>query len=479
MAGSLEGKLSQSYGELLKPCKVLIVEDDPDFRRTMVLILRAYGYDVLEAQNGREALCKFSEANPNLVISDINLPEMNGVELFKEIKKVKETTPVVLMTGFSELMNVSDAYTLGVTEFISKPFDKEDLLSCLQLVQHTWTQGLSGETGINIDSDYCRIHIDDFLSGSQLQSDIFLRLSSTKYLKVAKKGSSVSPQRLESYKSKGLDYLYIKKEEFSTYLGFNLSISKVASDKGAKISRHKKMKLLKHAIEVCLQDAYVNGLSKDKFFAAKGLVESTLNVMVDNGDIFSMLNMLKEHQDKIYSHSMGVSLYAIAIAQQMGWTSASTQFKIAMAGLLHDIGKKEIPVDILDKPRILLKAEEVMLLESHTIRGQALLAQIPGVPEEVAMVAAQHHENLMGLGYPYRLPRQRIHPLARLISVADDFCNLTLSAINPVSALEAIDHIWNLKKNDLDPHGIKALMLLWKVPLPKELQNLQMMKATG
>lgn len=131
------------------------------------------------------------------------------------------------------------------------------------------------------------------------------------------------------------------------------------------------------------------------------------------------------------------------IAKQMGWTSPATQFKVSIVGLFHDVGKKEIDCAILDKPRASMTAEDLKVLESHPIRGMEILSQIASVPGDGVQITLQHHERDQGTGYPHHLTKMRIHPLARLIAVADEFCKLAIkgpdsSGLSPFHALERL-----------------------------------------
>jgi HD-GYP domain-containing protein (c-di-GMP phosphodiesterase class II) len=124
------------------------------------------------------------------------------------------------------------------------------------------------------------------------------------------------------------------------------------------------------------------------------------------------------------SHSIGVAIWSCLIARHVGWAGESTYFKLAVSALFHDIGEREMPDEIAGKARFELTKEERKLIEAHTFRGRDILQSVPGMPEDAAAVALQHHELVSGGGYPYSLKFDQIHPFARLISVADHFCEL-------------------------------------------------------
>ncbi|SCH79999.1 Uncharacterized response regulatory protein SA0215 [uncultured Ruminococcus sp.] len=114
--------------------KVLIVDDEKLFRDHLRTILCRHQEDFFvcgEAKNGQEALSVMASEYPNIVLADINMPHMDGVEFTKHLKEMSPMTEVVLITGFSEFEYARQAVQLGVLEYILKPFTEEELIECL------------------------------------------------------------------------------------------------------------------------------------------------------------------------------------------------------------------------------------------------------------------------------------------------------------------------------------------------------------
>ena len=124
--------------------KILVVDDEPDVRESISLILRnkmseANRYEITACSNAREALEKISENNIEVVLSDINMPEISGIELLEKVRKGKgnRQLPVILMTGFADLDIAVGAIKQGVFDFIIKPVHPEHLLHAInKAVQH-------------------------------------------------------------------------------------------------------------------------------------------------------------------------------------------------------------------------------------------------------------------------------------------------------------------------------------------------------
>lgn len=449
---------------------VLIVDDEPEVRSALTTILTQENYSVIEAKDGRIARALLERQWPDAIISDVRMPNEDGLQLLSEVRSASNI-PFILMTGFSEIFEIKDAQSRGATDFLLKPFKRDELLAALNLALHTeriYSQPVAIKEDENQDLDYCRLSIDEFVAGRVSLADIFVRLTERKYVQVARGGSELSLDRIQAYKEKGLHYLYIRKSDFAKYIGLNIELTKVIGEK-SNIPKSRKIRLLKHTNEILLQDVYVNGVNKEKLETSAAMVEALVSTLSEDKELFNLLELLQTHSDHLYAHSLGVSLYSTMIAKHVGWTSAPTLFKIAMGGLLHDIGKKEIAREILDKPRQSLSSEEREIYETHPIRGKELLSLVKSVPDDVIQITMHHHENLVGRGFPYRLMKSKIHPLARLIAVVNEFCDLTLksaSESNPLTADEAFQRLHSLKGQELDLGILRSMMELFGHPIP-------------
>ncbi len=106
------------------PC-VLVVEDDPDLREAMQVILEDAGYSAIVAADGREALERVAESPPRVVLMDLHLPEMSGQEALTHLRRLPQHIPVVFMSGFRVRQ---DAETYGADAHLEKPFAIGDML---------------------------------------------------------------------------------------------------------------------------------------------------------------------------------------------------------------------------------------------------------------------------------------------------------------------------------------------------------------
>lgn len=449
-------------------CKhILVVDDDTLFRGALVAAVTSAGFQVSSAEHAKTAQDIVGMGGIDLVISDINMPGISGTDLLLFIKQTCPDVPVILMTGFSELQATVEAHAMGASGFLAKPFKKEDLLQIIDQILNPVVIKQENENA-KTDNDYCKIAIDDFVSGQEIKFDVYIRLSEIKYVKIAHQGENIPMERIHAYKEKNIQYLYMTKEAFQQYLGFNLQLAPLVL-KSKSLSIEKKVSFLKHTSDVMLEHLHLNGVNKESFQAAKTVIESTTSLLTDNESTMDLLTHLNSHADFLYAHALGVSMYGVMIAKKMKWITPSNIYKVAMGGLMHDIGKKEIDRDILLKKRKDLTSAEIKIYESHPYRGMEILSGIHGVPTDVLQIVAQHHENCQGLGFPLRVPKNRIHPMAKVIAVANEFCGFVIK--NPAEDLHtpvnAINKMLLLHSEKLDHTAFAALMQIFGVKPPE------------
>ncbi len=108
--------------------RILVVDDEPQIVRVLRAALQSNGYEIFTASNGADALQVFLDANPDLVITDLVMPEMDGVELTREIRQ-RASTPVIVVSVRSQEREKIRALDEGADDYITKPFAIQELLA--------------------------------------------------------------------------------------------------------------------------------------------------------------------------------------------------------------------------------------------------------------------------------------------------------------------------------------------------------------
>lgn len=115
---------------------IMVVDDNPDIITIVKTILEGKGYQVLSASSGQELLNLLTDRKPDLVILDIMMPEMDGLEVLGRLKAVTETAsiPVILLTAKVQYEDVLGGYKLGADYYITKPFTSTQLVNGINLL---------------------------------------------------------------------------------------------------------------------------------------------------------------------------------------------------------------------------------------------------------------------------------------------------------------------------------------------------------
>ncbi len=119
---------------MTKQSKILVVDDEEDTRELFHIVLSDEGYHVTLAKNGDEALTLFKAGSFDLVISDIIMPDTDGLQLLEEIRKTGPTVDVIITTGLGQVDAYIKAMSLGAVEYLNKPIDMRELKGIVQKV---------------------------------------------------------------------------------------------------------------------------------------------------------------------------------------------------------------------------------------------------------------------------------------------------------------------------------------------------------
>jgi DNA-binding NarL/FixJ family response regulator len=111
--------------------RLLVVDDDPSLLRAVAETLRAEGYEVTTARRGADALVRVAEALPDLIVSDIRMPGMDGYELVRNLRAASRTRliPIVFLTAKDETADRIAGFRTGVDAYLTKPFEPDELLA--------------------------------------------------------------------------------------------------------------------------------------------------------------------------------------------------------------------------------------------------------------------------------------------------------------------------------------------------------------
>lgn len=106
---------------------ILIVDDEQSYRQLLTLVFESDGHSIRTASNGREAVAQVNREAPDVIISDVRMPDMDGIEMLRTVRETHQDLGVVFMTAHASVESAREAFKLGADDFITKPFDVEEL----------------------------------------------------------------------------------------------------------------------------------------------------------------------------------------------------------------------------------------------------------------------------------------------------------------------------------------------------------------
>ncbi|MCB0386962.1 MAG: HD domain-containing protein, partial [Bdellovibrionales bacterium] len=274
-----------------------------------------------------------------------------------------------------------------------------------------------------------------------------IRLAGNRYVKIGHHGSPPSREQIETYRNKGAQHLYLRKEDLGKLIHFNVQVAKAATQLSISDSIERTL-FLRYTAETILEQTFVVGMNQPAFKSASEFIEIVLSSFENENSLLDQLIQLDGEMNWIYRHSLAVSIYSIMIARQMGSFSLQQVLTAGLAGLFHDAGKRELDPHLMEKSPGLLSLAERETLRTHPTLSREILERSHGIHPDLPLIVEQHHEQLDGKGYPKGLKESQIHPLALVVSGANILAKLVLP---PRQRAGKLDFTQALQKLTSDP----------------------------
>ena len=433
--------------------KILIVDDEPAICGLVEAYLKKKGYDVAAANNGGDALSIVKSGSIDLVISDIKMPGMSGIELLQKIREYSGTLPVLLATGFPTMETAIGALKAGAFDYIAKPFHFEEIG---EKIRRALLQRQLQEENI-LFSKLISLHEVTKILASTLDSAELNRkfLDFSTRLARADGGSIIFADEnkklsLAEKNGDGFKADFWVTQTFVAAARWVLEHQEPLVIEGGKEPPAEDLRPLPTGIQ-----AYVAFPLKtpSRIIGVLNLVRQTggdpfsnidlelINVLASQASIsienvrlyqdirdnylktISAFALAVEAKDEYtHGHSENVMTFTIMIAKHLNLPPDEIeQFKYA--GLLHDIGKIGVSERILNKPDK-LTSQEFNEIKKHPVLGSKIIANVPFLKLLVPLVL-HHHEFFGGGGYPAGISGNDIPLGARILAVADAFEAMT------------------------------------------------------
>lgn len=264
---------------------------------------------------------------------------------------------------------------------------------------------------------------DFFFDGMVLPVDVFLKLRDGQYLVIGKHSEKCAFSTLHSYKNAN-SLVFVKKQDKGVLIDTVTQFTeKVVSQKGIPDSI--KTKFILGLTENALAAFDGKNFTSVAELGRVSQMITNMSKTVSNFD--EIMAILRELKDEDAKHAMATCMVSVMIAEETGMTLKNAIEKLSLGALLHDVGLKHIPPEILAKPRHKWTLEENATYETHPLKGVEMLRDLKDISNDILLIVAEHHENAVGTGFPKKIRDVKISPLSRIVIVASYFTSLIFS----------------------------------------------------
>lgn len=411
--------------------KKILVIDDETLNLKMAEHILKNNYDVICAKSGAEGLKLLQQSEPDLVLLDLDMPHMSGLEVLERIRSdtAVADVKVVILTAQNTKTRSMELIKLGALDFISKPFIPTELLERVRKV----LPAPERDRILVVDDDRMNLVIARDLLESQY--DVTCVLSGEEALEYLREdtpsmilldlhmpgmsGLEVLEklQTIDRLKSVPVIFLTADTQKQTEVEIFRAgAMDYIQKPFTAEVVLHRVGRILElyH---------YQQSLQQEVDKKTAELVESNRRITNLSTQTMMALASAIDAKDKYTNgHSLRVASYSRELARRMNKSPEEVN-NIYYIGLMHDIGKIGIPNEIITKPGKLTE-EEFAIIRSHPAIGSEILKNISEMPD-ISIGARWHHERYDGKGYPDGLRGEEISEIARIISVADAYDAMT------------------------------------------------------
>lgn len=294
--------------------------------------------------------------------------------------------------------------------------------------------------------------------GLQLPTNLYVRMAQDRYVMIGKKGDAAKIQHLSNYKSPDFR-LYVVKSDFQDFITHVTALTqKVMAVENLSVAA--KATMVQGMLDSAMKDMEARGFADTESLKKAGDFVGQLRSKIDNfAEIDAILASLPENDTK---HSMIVCLISMMILEEMQLNHKQAGEKLSLGALLHDLGLKFIPPEIVNKEPHLRSREEAEVFESHPIKGAEAIRNVRNISQDVLLIIAEHHELANGTGFPKKMRDVKISPLARIVSLANCYVDLIYcpggKEYSPDEALNYINDVLGMPYNRAVFSALKNLV---------------------
>ena len=404
---------------------ILVVDDSQTIRTSLAQQLEQLGNRVVQAKDGKQGLEWALSDRFDLIISDVDMPRMDGFTFCAEIKNNPATrsVPVIMLSSLDSDRHIEQGFQSGAAAYVSKAESQDELYATIERVLDQFKSHRRHLILVVDDSPTIRNLVRDGLESAGFRVSVAGN-GRDALAAIAKESPNLILSDINMPVMDGValckavhesaDLAEIPFVTMSTNSDRAIMRRMLEWGASAYLVKPFNLEQLVITIEKLLSDHFLIVL-KDK-----QRLETERRMML--ASITSLIVALEARDHYTRGHSESVSLLVSEMGSQMGLAQEEID-SLGIAGRLHDIGKIGIPDHILLKPGRLTEAEFAIIKE-HPLTGAHILGSIPSI-QGLIPVIRHHHERFDGRGYPDGLRGSKIPLWARMTAVADTYDALT------------------------------------------------------
>ncbi len=307
-----------------------------------------------------------------------------------------------------------------------------------------YLQGKTDLSDIDIKTEAKIKHIPILLESLRLDSvldfDLYLKVDSN-FILYRSADLPFNDYTRKNLIENNVSKLYItdtSRGRYQQYIENNLP--KILND--PNVQEEKKANILYETSTELVRDVLENPTYGENIQRSKDLVSNKINYILQGRDAFLNLMKITSYDYYLYTHSVNVCTFSIALAQQMGFNDEEFLHELGIGALLHDVGKSKISDKIIRKRGPLTNAE-FEIMKNHPQWGVDLLVETDIIASSSYYPVLQHHERGDRRGYPHALKLSEMHIYSQIVALCDTFDAMTTNrvyrvAIDTFSALRVI-----------------------------------------
>ena len=422
---------------------ILIVDDEEDIRQLLAMALRRAGYRVATAEGSLQALDLLREQPCELVITDLSMPGMGGLELLRHIAEQYPATKGIVLTGYGSIQSAVEATKLGADNYLTKPIVIEDFI---QTVRTTLEHGrplrpapmpalevstLAALTRLLAQPSLAlpqaaegSVEVVASMLAGQASLTIMDTTQGTQVLYVEKGDPVNLPHLARALSLPGSSMAYPQQTSPHTLTAAFIPGPTPGYHGRLQVSRPPHSRPFSKEEGQLLQVAANQiGIVLGNLLTGHSLASTRRELREVSLQTVQALVRAVEMRDRYTAgHSARVARYAVALAKSLGLAPHEVE-NLRVAALLHDVGKIGISDLLLNKPGP-LTPEERARIEEHPTMGCQIVEGVQSLAASVPLIM-HHQERYDGRGYPHRLAGEQIPYGARILAVADSFEAIT------------------------------------------------------